>query len=151
VLSCVGSGLATSSSPIQGDLSTVYKIDNFRIHSEWGQAREPNPPRQKKKKKKEEEKEKKKEEEKEGEEKEDEEGSCVGSGLATSSSPIQGDLSTVYKIDNFRIHSEWGQAREPNPPRQKKKKKKKKKKEEEEEEKEKEKKKEEGRRRRRRR
>jgi hypothetical protein len=50
VLSSVGSGLATDSSPGQGVLPTVYKINNFRINSEWEQAREPNPSRHKKKK-----------------------------------------------------------------------------------------------------
>jgi hypothetical protein len=48
LLSCVGSGLATGSSPVQGFLPTVYEYHNFRINSEWKQAREPNPSRQKK-------------------------------------------------------------------------------------------------------
>jgi hypothetical protein len=43
-------------------------------------------------------------------------------------SPVQGVLQTVCKIQNFRINSEWVQARQPNPTRSKKKKKKKKKK-----------------------
>jgi hypothetical protein len=34
VLSCVGSGLATGSSHIQGFLPTLYEIHNFRINSE---------------------------------------------------------------------------------------------------------------------
>jgi hypothetical protein len=37
VLSCVGSGLATSWSPIQGVLPTVYKIHRgFECHSRHG-------------------------------------------------------------------------------------------------------------------
>jgi hypothetical protein len=36
VLSCVGSGLATGWSPVQGDLQTVYKIHSFHINSEKG-------------------------------------------------------------------------------------------------------------------
>jgi hypothetical protein len=43
MLPCVGSGLATGLSPVQEVLQTVYKIHNFRINSEWEQAREPNP------------------------------------------------------------------------------------------------------------
>jgi hypothetical protein len=35
VLSCVGSGLATGWSPVQGLLPTVYKINNFIINSGW--------------------------------------------------------------------------------------------------------------------
>jgi hypothetical protein len=31
--------------------------------------------------------------------------------------PLQGFLRTIYKIENFRINSEWEQAREPNPSR----------------------------------
>jgi hypothetical protein len=42
-LQCVGSGLATGSSPVQAVLPTVHKIHNFRINSEWEQEREPNP------------------------------------------------------------------------------------------------------------
>jgi hypothetical protein len=45
VLSCVGSGLESGWSPVQGVLPTVYMIHNFRINSEWEQAREPNPSR----------------------------------------------------------------------------------------------------------
>jgi hypothetical protein len=45
---------------------------------------------------------------------------CVGSGLATGSFPVQGVLPTAYKIHNFRINSEWEQAREYNPSRLKK-------------------------------
>jgi hypothetical protein len=38
-LSCVSSRLMTGRSPVQGVLPTVYKIHNFRINSEWLQAR----------------------------------------------------------------------------------------------------------------
>jgi hypothetical protein len=43
VLSCVGIGLATGSSSVQGVLMAVYKIHNSRINSKWEQARDPNP------------------------------------------------------------------------------------------------------------
>jgi hypothetical protein len=39
--------------------------------------------------------------------------SCVDSGLASGWSPVQGVLPTVYNIHNFRINSEWEQAKEP--------------------------------------
>jgi hypothetical protein len=43
VLSCVGSGLATGWSPVQGVLPTVSKIQTLElINSEWVQARESN-------------------------------------------------------------------------------------------------------------
>jgi hypothetical protein len=43
VLSCVGSGLVTGWSPVQGVLPIVCKIHNFRINSEWEKYKEPNP------------------------------------------------------------------------------------------------------------
>jgi hypothetical protein len=39
---------------------------------------------------------------------------CVGSGLATGRSPIQGTQPIVYKCLRFIINSEWKQAREIN-------------------------------------
>jgi hypothetical protein len=33
--------------------------------------------------------------------------------LSRADPPVQGVLPTVYKIHNFRINSEWEQAREP--------------------------------------
>jgi hypothetical protein len=47
VLSCVGSAFATGYSPVQGVLSTVYRIHNLRINSECEQTRRPNISRQK--------------------------------------------------------------------------------------------------------
>jgi hypothetical protein len=47
-LSCVGSGLASEGSPVQGVLPTVYKIRNFITNSELEQTRQPNPSREKK-------------------------------------------------------------------------------------------------------
>jgi hypothetical protein len=44
-LSCVRSGLATGWSAVVGILPVVYKIQNFRINSEWEQARKRNPSR----------------------------------------------------------------------------------------------------------
>jgi hypothetical protein len=43
VLSCIGIGLATDWSPVQRVLPTLYKMDNFRINSEWEQVRELSP------------------------------------------------------------------------------------------------------------
>jgi hypothetical protein len=43
MLSCVGSDLATGSSPMQGVLPTICNIHNFIINSKWEQARQPNP------------------------------------------------------------------------------------------------------------
>jgi hypothetical protein len=45
VLSCVGSGLATGLSPVQGVLPSVCKIHNFKINFEWEETRVPNPPK----------------------------------------------------------------------------------------------------------
>jgi hypothetical protein len=42
VLSCVGNGLASSWSPVQGVVPTCYKIGYFRINSECAQVRGPN-------------------------------------------------------------------------------------------------------------
>jgi hypothetical protein len=52
MLFCVGSGLATGWSPVQGIVPTVFKTHDFRIKSEWEQARVPNSTRKKKEKKK---------------------------------------------------------------------------------------------------
>jgi hypothetical protein len=52
VLSYVDSGLAIGWLPIQGVLPTVYKIQNFRINSECGQAKQLYPSRKKKTNKK---------------------------------------------------------------------------------------------------
>jgi hypothetical protein len=52
VLSCVGNGLASSWSPVQGVLLTVCKITIFGINSEWEQARELKPSRYNNNKKK---------------------------------------------------------------------------------------------------
>jgi hypothetical protein len=41
MLSCVGRGLASGWSPVQGIPPAVCKIHRFRINSEWRQAREP--------------------------------------------------------------------------------------------------------------
>jgi hypothetical protein len=52
VLSCVGRGLVKGLIPVQGIVSTVYKIYNFTINSEWAHVRETNLSRWRKKKKK---------------------------------------------------------------------------------------------------
>jgi hypothetical protein len=49
VLSCVGRGPATGSSPFQDVVRTSFKIHNSIINSEWEQARQPDPSRWKKK------------------------------------------------------------------------------------------------------
>jgi hypothetical protein len=43
VLHCVGSGLVTGWSPVQGFLPTVCKINKTHIYSEWEKARKRNP------------------------------------------------------------------------------------------------------------
>jgi hypothetical protein len=45
VLSCVGNGLATGCSHIQGVVPTVCKINNFLINLEREQAKDPNSPK----------------------------------------------------------------------------------------------------------
>jgi hypothetical protein len=40
---------------------------------------------------------------------------CVCRGFAMGRPPVQGVLSTVCKVHNFAINSEWEQAKEKNP------------------------------------
>jgi hypothetical protein len=50
VSSCVGSGLASDLSPVQGILPTGYKIHSVTIISKWEKAGQPNPQRQQERK-----------------------------------------------------------------------------------------------------